>query len=51
MNMTILCLVLAVLALAILHVPSVMLTLGIVACLVGFSIKLSWAVLETFSSP
>ena len=51
MNITILCLALAVLALSVLHFPSVMLTLGIVVCLVGLSIKLFWAVLQTFSSP
>ncbi|MBE9064523.1 hypothetical protein [cf. Phormidesmis sp. LEGE 11477] len=51
MNVTILCLVLAVLALTILHVPSVMLTLGIVVFLVGFSVKFFWTVLQTFSSP
>lgn len=50
MNITILCLVLAVLALTILHVPSVVLTLAIVACLVGLSVKLFWAMLQTFSS-
>lgn len=50
MNATILCLGLALLALTILHVPTVMLTVGVIVCLVGLSIKLSWAMLQTFSS-
>lgn len=50
MNKTILCLVLLGLGLAILHVPSVAIHLGIIAGLLIVTIKFFWAMMQSFSS-
>lgn len=51
MNKSILSLIMVGIALAILHVPHAMLTLGIIACLVAATVQLFWAVLQSFSQP
>jgi len=50
MTNNILLLVLAGLALAVLHIPSVVITLGIIGTLVFFTIKLCWHTMQLFSS-
>ncbi|MEL6900079.1 MAG: hypothetical protein AAFP07_03935 [Cyanobacteria bacterium J06606_4] len=50
MDKSILCLALLGVALAILHVPSVMLTLAIIFGLLSLSIKLFWSMLQSFSA-
>lgn len=51
MDKSILSLVVIGIILAVLHVPDVLLTLGIIGCLAIATIKLFWTVLETFSAP
>ncbi|MEL6468458.1 MAG: hypothetical protein AAFQ74_01915 [Cyanobacteria bacterium J06623_4] len=50
MDKSILCLAVLGVALAILHVPSVMLTLAIIFGLLSLSIKLFWSMLQSFSA-
>lgn len=51
MNKNILLLVIVGTALAIFHMPEVTLTLGIIGCLAIAAIRLSWLVLQAFSTP
>jgi hypothetical protein len=51
MNKNILLLVIIGVALAILHVPEVTLTLALIAGLAIAAIRLSWIVLQAFSTP
>lgn len=51
MDKSILSLIFIGIALAVLHVPHTLLTVGIIGCLVIATIKLFWTVLETFSAP
>lgn len=51
MNKSILCLALFGLALAIVHMPGVMLTLGVITGLILLAVRLLWLVLEPLSGP
>ncbi|NJM96805.1 MAG: hypothetical protein HC800_06085 [Phormidesmis sp. RL_2_1] len=51
MNKSILFLTILGIALAILHSPHGVLTLGIISCLVIAAIKLFWSVLQAFAQP
>ena len=51
MNRTILALLLLGLALAILHAPSFMLHLSIIAGLLTLTVKVFWATIQVFSQP
>ncbi len=51
MNKSILSLIILGIALAFLHVPHAMITVGIIGCLVAAAVRLSWAVLQSFSQP
>jgi len=50
MNKTILCLVLLGIGLTILHIPNVVVHLGIISGLLILTIKLFWAMMQSFSS-
>ena len=50
MDKTILCLMLLGIGLTLLHVPSVVLTLGVILGLVGLTVKLFWSMMQAFSS-
>lgn len=49
MNKSILSLIAIGIALSILHVPEVMITVGIISCLAILSIRLCWSVLQPYS--
>lgn len=51
MDKSILSLIIVGIALAVLHVPHILLPLGIIGFLAIAAIKLSWTILETFSAP
>jgi len=50
MTHTILLLIVAGIALAVLHIPSVVITLGIIGGLSFFTIKIFWRTMQLFSS-
>ncbi len=45
----IICLILFGAALALVHMPGIVLTIGTIACLVTVSVKLFWLLMEAFS--
>ncbi|MEL6352389.1 MAG: hypothetical protein AAFR58_11540 [Cyanobacteria bacterium J06627_28] len=49
MNKTIFCLIAFGIALSLLHVPSVIIPVGIIACLSILTVKVFWSVLQSFS--
>lgn len=51
MNKTIFCLIAFGIGLSLLHVPSVIIPIGIIACLSILTIRLFWSVLQSFSQP
>lgn len=51
MDKSILSLIVIGIALAALHVPHTLLTVGIIGCLAIATIRLSWSILEAFSQP
>ena len=51
MDKSILSLILIGIALAVVHIPSMTITLGIIAVLVIAAIKLFWSILEPYSQP
>lgn len=51
MDKSILLLILIGIALAVVHIPSTTLTLGIITILLVATIKLFWSILESYSQP